>query len=183
MTAEEVFKTISAHMIKGIMFHEQMADYFDFLSLKGYKRCHEYHGVCEAREFRRLHRYYISRYGKLIQDENVGNPEVIPESWYRHERADVDAATVSTAVKSGIEKWVEWESETKTLYESAYCDLIDAGEVAAAGKLWKFIEGVDGELKRAEQKRLELEAVKYNTEYILAEQKEMHDRFKRAMRW
>ncbi len=35
MTIEEIFSEISKHMIEGIMIHAQMADYYNFLGLKG----------------------------------------------------------------------------------------------------------------------------------------------------
>lgn len=59
MTVEEIFSKISAHMIEGMMFHEQMCNYYDFLGLHGYKRCHEYHYLCETIEHRKLERFYI----------------------------------------------------------------------------------------------------------------------------
>ena len=31
MTVEEIFRDLSAHMVKGVMIHEQLADYYDFL--------------------------------------------------------------------------------------------------------------------------------------------------------
>ena len=43
MTIEEIFGRISQHMIRGMMTHDQLASYYDFLGLRGYKRCHEYH--------------------------------------------------------------------------------------------------------------------------------------------
>ena len=43
MTIKEIYAQIAEHMIKGMMIHEQLANYYDFLGLKGYKRCHEYH--------------------------------------------------------------------------------------------------------------------------------------------
>ena len=35
MTVEEIYAELSAHMIKGIMMHEQLANYYDFLGLEG----------------------------------------------------------------------------------------------------------------------------------------------------
>ena len=73
MTYEEIFSNISAHMIKGIMFHAQMADYFDFLGLKGYKRLHEYHYFDESIMFRKLSRYYINNCSRLIDEQAAEN--------------------------------------------------------------------------------------------------------------
>lgn len=33
MTLDEIFSELSAHFIKGLMFHDQMSNYFDFLHM------------------------------------------------------------------------------------------------------------------------------------------------------
>ena len=117
MTVEEIFATISSHMVKGLMIHTQLADYYDFLGLCGYKRCHEYHALKETCSYRGINRYYINHYNKLVVEQPIENPEVIPQNWYQYTRQDVDANTKRNAVKNGLDKWVEWEQETKKLYE------------------------------------------------------------------
>lgn len=183
MTADEIFKTLSAHMIKGLMLHDKMSDYYDFLSLRGYKRCHEYHYKREMCSYRKLHRYFINHYGKLIEEGRVDDPEAIPSSWYRYSRKEVDANTKRSAVKTGVDKWVAWEKETKDLYEMAYRELITAKEEAAAIFIQGFICDVDRELKYAERKAIDLEAVDYNLGFILGEQTKIHDKYKRKMKW
>lgn len=178
MTVEEIFRTISSHMIKGVMIHEQLADYYDFLNLHGYKRCHEYHSKCEMKGMRKLHRYFINHYNRLIEEEVIENPDVIPASWYRYTRQEVDANTKRSAVKSGIERWVSWEEETKTLYEKMYKELMEIGEVAAAKRLCRNIHDVDKELKWAQRKHINLVTSDYDIGYILGEQDHLHDWYK-----
>ena len=79
MTVEEIYSEISAHMIKGIMMHSQLADYYDFLGLGGYKRCHEYHYLEETMYHRKLNRYFINHHNKLIPEMEVEDPKVIPD--------------------------------------------------------------------------------------------------------
>lgn len=183
MTVEEIFSELSSHMIKGLMIHDQMSDYYDFLSLRGYKRCHEYHYKKEMCSYRKLHRYFINHFGKLIEEKRIDDPEAIPSSWYRYTRKEVDANTKRNAVKTGIEKWVAWEKETKTLYEQMYRELIDAKAEAAAIFLQQFIKDVDCELKWAERKAIELDAVDYSLAFIIGEQTKLHDKYKGKMKW
>ena len=183
MTVDEIFTELSGHMIKGLMIHDQMADYYDFLSLRGYKRAHEYHYKKEMCAYRRLHRYVIDHYGKLIEEKRIEDPEIIPQSWYRYKRDEVDAATKRNAVKNGIEKWVAWEKETKALYQMAYRELMAANENAAAIFMQKFIADVDCELKWAERKAIELNSVDYSLAFIIGEQKHIHDKYKGKMKW
>ena len=181
MAVEDIYKDLSTHMIKGVMIHEQMADYYDFLSLRGYKRCHEYHMFSEMKMLRKLHRYCLNHYNRLIEEDNFENPDIIPSSWYRYTRQDVDANTKRNAVKSGIEKWVAWESDTKKLYEKSYHELMELGEVAAANELSCFVCDVDRELKCAQRKHLDLMSADYSMEYILFDQDMLHDKYKEKM--
>lgn len=41
MTVEEIFTELSAHMIQGLMFHDQINSYYLFLGLNKYACDHE----------------------------------------------------------------------------------------------------------------------------------------------
>ena len=181
MTVEEIFSGLNAHMIKGMMIHEHLANYYDFLGLKGYKRCHEYHYLDESINHRKLNRYYINHFNKLIPESKIDDPDVIPDGWYRYTRQDVDSNTKRNAVKTGLEKWVMWERETKKLYERMYKELMDIDEVAAAMFVKGMICDVDCELKKAERYHLNKIATAYDIVDIIEEQKSKHDKYKKMM--
>lgn len=178
MEVNEIFSALSAHFVKGLMIHTQLANYYDFLSLRGYKRCHEYHFKKESCSYRKLNRYYLNHYNKLIEEQRVDDPEIIPESWYKYSRTDVDMQTKKNAVKSGVQRWVAWEKETKEKLQDAYIELLDKNEIATAMFIKKFIKDVDCELKYAERKMLDLMSVDFDMTYILEEQKAIHDKYK-----
>lgn len=178
MTVQEIFADLSQHMIKGIMIHEQFANYYDFLGLSGYSKCHEYHYLCETAQHRKLNRYFIEHFNQLIEEKRVEDPEVIPDGWYRYIRQDVDPATKSNAVKSGLESWERWETETKQLYERMYVELFNLGEIAAASLVKEFICDVNHELKKVQKYRLCKTATLYNIEGIISEQKMKRDKYK-----
>lgn len=181
MTIEEIYSELNEHMIKGLMIHEQMANYYDFLGLCGYKRCHEYHYYEENHNFRKLNRYYINHHNKLIPETRIDNPNIIPESWFKYSRNDVDASTKMNAVKNGMTKWVEWESDTKKLYEKLYQELINIGEIADASMLQCLICDVDKELKIASKQYLKLKSVDYNIGHIIGEQHHLHKKYKKMI--
>ena len=182
MTVEEIYAELSQHMIQGIMMHEQLANYYDFLGLKGYKRCHEYHYIAETCAHRGLNRYFINHHNKLIPYRDVENPDVMPNTWYNHVRSDVDANTKKNAVRIGLTKWVDWERDTKKLYEHMYKELMEIDEVASAIKVKELICDVDCELKKAERYWLDKEAIGYDMPTIISEQKSKHNKYKRKMR-
>lgn len=178
MTVEEVFQGLSERKIRGVMTHDYFVDYFNFLNLHGYKRMSEYHAEHEMKGFRKLHRYYIDHYNKLVPDIRFENTEVIPASWYQYTRQDVDMNTKRNAVKSAFEKWEAWENETKKYYEQMYKELFDLGEFASAKRVSKMIKDVSEELKWVQRKRLDLMSADYDMGYILGEQKYYHDFYK-----
>lgn len=181
MVVEEIFAEIKNHMLEGMVFHDQMARYYDFLNLKGYKRCHEYHYFEETLGYRKLCRYFMSHYHVFIPFEDMNNPRVIPDNWYKYTRQEVDSGTKRSAIKTGIEHWVKWEKETKKLYEDMYQELINIREVAAAEKLVCYIGDVDEELKCAQRKHLDLEAISYDLSVIVPEQEEIHERYRKKL--
>ena len=181
MTISEIYSNIYSHMIKGMMIHEQLADYYDFLGLEGYKRCHEYHFLLETCAFRGLCRYYINHHNKLIPEQKIDNPDVIPQSWYKYTRQDVDTNTKRNAVKEALNAWVNWEKETKQLYEKSYNELIALNEVASACKIKELIKDVDCELKKAERYLLNKKAIDFDINDIIAEQKSKHKKYKHKM--
>lgn len=178
MTYEEVFSNISAHMVKGIMLHAQMSDYFDFLGLKGYKRLHEYHYLEETISFRKLNRYYINNHSKLIEEKSVENPHIIPESWHRYSREDIDTSTKRGAIKTAFNSWVEWESETLKLYENSYSQLCEMGAYASAMFVKSLMCDVECELKSARRMVLDLKSMDYDMSVIIPEQPIIHDDYK-----
>lgn len=78
MPVIDVFAKVSDHLIDGMMMHEQMADYYNFLGLDGFKRLHEYHFFCETISMRRIHRYFVDHCNQLLPMANTKHIDVIP---------------------------------------------------------------------------------------------------------
>lgn len=182
MTVEEIFGQIGQHMVEGLMVHTQLSDYFEFLGLKGYHKCHEYHYFDESRNFRKMSSYYLKHYNKIITNSHVANPQVIPDSWYKYSRQQVDTATRKTGIVNGFEKWINWETETLKLYQSLHKELVDLNEVAAALELEEYIKDVSEELSVASQKLLELKIVDFNLSNIIDEQSAIYEKYSKKIK-
>lgn len=170
MTVEEIFGKIANHMVEGLMFHSQMAEYYQFLGLDGYSQCHEYHFLCESKSYHKIIIDFINYFNKLLPTSQAENPNVIPRTWYKYIRADVDMSTKRNSVKTGLEKWVSWEKETQNLYQQMYKELINIGEIAAANKVMELIKDVTEELHDAEQYLLNKKSTEYDMVDIIEEQ-------------
>lgn len=181
-SVEDVFSEINARQIAAIMMHDQMADYFDFLGLSGYKRLHLYQYFAESKERRGVAHYYINHHGKLIPDRFEGNIQMIPESWRSANRMSVEKSTKQKAVEDGFSVYLGWEQATKDVYQKYATALREQGYVADAIFVDRLVEDVDNELERLERIITDLITSGYDPVYILESQKELHDKYKKKMR-
>ena len=178
MTVEEIFGKISGHMKQGIAYHEEFIKAYSFFGLWGYAKEQEYHYYEEVCAHQRLQHYYMTHYFKLIQNEIGEMKEMFPSAWYKYSAKSVDAGTKRSGVKDLITKWIEWEKETKKLYEEMYLELTNLKEAAAAIELEKYIEDVDDELSEAQKLQLNLEAIGYNLDLIVDWQPDIKKKYK-----
>lgn len=181
-SVDDVFAEINARQIAALMMHDQMADYFDFLGLSGYKRLHLYQYFTESKERRDVAHYYINHHGKLIQDRFEGNVQMIPESWRSANRMSVGKSTKQKAVEDGFSVYLGWEQATKDVYQKYATALREQGYVADAIFVDRLVEDVDNELERLERIITDLITSGYDPVYIVESQKELHDKYKKKMR-
>lgn len=171
MTCTEIFTELINHMVEGIMTHEELANYYQFLGLPCYSDCHEKHYYKENKSYRKVYNYYIKTYNKLLKNIRVDVPEVIPGSWYQYSRFDVDMKTKQAAVKEGLETWLSWETSTYELYQSLYKELINLGKIKDAEVVKDLICDVKHELDKIQQYQLNKISIDYDMTYIIDEQK------------
>lgn len=182
MTVDESFGAIADRMIGGIMLHVQLFNYFNFLGLKGYAECQKYHYYDENKHYVELCDYYVNHHNKLIMEKEIENKSIIPDDWHMFSRFDVNTNIRKSSIKTGIEKWVKWERETKLLLEKHYQNLINLNEIAIAEKISEVIKHVDEELSQAEKKFLFLKAIDYDISDIMVEQDEVCQRFRKKIK-
>ena len=182
MAVDEIFSKVCAHMRKGLMLHDQIATAFSFLNLYGYQKCHEYHFYEENMNYRCLQDFYLDNYHKLIPEQEMKFTNLIPQSWYKYARENVDTNTKRGAVKDLFKQWVEWEKETKTELQSYYKQLLDLGEICAAENILYFLKDVSEELRIAQEKYISLDNINYDIVSIIEEQNHYFSTFSKKIK-
>lgn len=186
MDTVEIFNAIAAHMIKGVEMHNNLIDLFSFLSLKGYAEQQIYQYYSENYNLLQLKQYYISHYYTLPHPEKLEAIEVIPASWLKYARADVDSTTKRQAINKSLNIWLTWEKETKLFLENHYAQLLENKDSAAASFVLQFIEDVTEEIQEVYDKIIELESINYDMIEIVKEQEayynQYHKKLKKVMR-
>lgn len=178
MTVEEIFSKLSAHMIKGMMAHEQFANMYQFLGLDGCKCCHDYHFLAETIGYRKLLKFYINKYNKLVPEGRVEDPGLIPDNWYKYTRQDVDAASKRTYIKNLLSEWHNWEKDTYKYYHDMCKELENLYEYAAADYVKCLMCDVEEEIMDIEKKMLKLGSVDYSMTFIIGRQKHLEEKYR-----
>ena len=177
MTVEEIFKQLSHRMLSGIMLHSDMVNYYRFLSLDGYAKCHEYRMIEESKGYRKLHKHYLEQYDKLLPEGEVSKGSEIPSEWYSHVRQDVDEGTIKSSVKDGLNKWIKHEEETKKVYEDMAIELRQLGHIKSAIYVEDLVCKVAKELKHAKKYQLNKQIIGYDAQTIEEEQREKFEHY------
>lgn len=177
MTAEEIFAKVSQHLVQGLMIHSEMSDYYNFLGLEGYSKCHLYHYYKESIGYKELNDFFIKNYNKIIPESKNENPPIIPQAWYQYNRQQVDNATRKNSIQTGITKWINWEAETKNLLQQMYQELMAINDVAGAMKIKEMLKDTAEEHATAYQKMIELKAMDYDMGVIMDKQDTLTDSY------
>ena len=162
MDTQDVFARVKARMLEGMVFHDEMARYYDFLGFYDMGETHRCRYHEETEGYIKLCDYYLHHHNRLIPQTPMERPDVIPDSWYMYARQDVDTGTKKSSVRNGMKKWVEWESGTKDLLEDMAGELLNSGEIADAVFLTRYITDVGKELKEANREHIRLESIGYD---------------------
>lgn len=178
-TAENVYNTLNEHMCKGIAFHEQLADYFCFLGLDGYKKMLEYQYMKECSEKRDLHRRYIEVHQKILPVKQVTIPVFIPSDWSRYTTEDIDDTVVSKFVRAALKEWKNWEEKTKELYEEQ-CDILMRANLISDYEFVKdLIVDVEKEIKKVSRIMESLNGTGYDATMIHGQQDKYNRTYKK----
>lgn len=63
---QALYSELINRMKQGVAMHEQLADYYGFLNLPGYQKCHEYQMLCELLTYRKAKDAYMREYNQLV---------------------------------------------------------------------------------------------------------------------
>lgn len=178
----EVYELVNSRQILALMFHDEMADLFNFLNLPGFKCMHEYQYMAESIEHRNLKRYYTNHHNKLLPIDELEPLEVIPDDWYQHQRGDVTPNIQKQYLQKAFEWYHTWEADTKTLYSRCAAYLLTWEYAADFKILTDLVTDVDDELDRVQKLHLCLKSVDYDPVFVAELQDSYRKRYKHKMK-
>lgn len=90
-----MIEQIIDHIMKGVIFHIRLSEYYNFISLDGFSNFHAHQAKEEFCSSLKAQRCYMDNEDKLISSIAFQPTEnIIPQDWYSHIKKDVDTATV-----------------------------------------------------------------------------------------
>lgn len=183
MTMVEIFSRIGAQLVKGMMVHEQLMKAYLFLGLNGYATCHEYHYLSESKAYISICKYATDHFGRIIKSDDTfqGIQDIIPQSWFANDRDKVDTATRLQAMEEALITWIEWEENTKKLYEDLYLDLMKL-DVPASEYIKKLALDVEEEIVYASKELLVKRSMAFDMVSIMEEQDETERFFRKKIK-
>ena len=142
----DVIRVVVNNMIEGIMFHNQMIQYFEYLGLKGFSDLQKIRFEGENKDLVELQRYVIDTYGVVVGETNPDSRSYIPAEWGEELRERIDVDNRKDYVRFGIETWKYWEDKSKKVYGNAYFNLNDLRDAGGSERILKVVEGTEKEL-------------------------------------
>lgn len=147
MSEKDIFADVLRNILEGLMFHNQMIMYFDYMGLTGLADLQRCRFRDENKEMMHLQRYFVECYGTVPNEANVEARNYIPMEWQSDDRALLRAEQKRDFVKFGIETWKDWEDKSKARYSKAYFDLSDVQDAGGTERLGLLVQSVEQELR------------------------------------
>ena len=181
-TCAEVFSALDIRQITALMFHDQMADYFKFLSLDGFAKLHKFQYLEESIDRRKLKEYYIKHHNKLLEEWEVSDPRVIPQDWLRYTRMDVSSQVRTQSTQSALKKYMDWEEETREILAKSAIVLRELECVSDEQFILCMLKDVDKELECLYKIINKLRAVSYDPVFVMEYQDELKRKYEEEIK-
>lgn len=146
----EIFKKLSNRMVGAMMVHTQLTELFNFIDLefdakRQKKQLHD-----ESDGLLKLEKYAAQHHHILITSDNPPQVDILNLGMLKQSSDQLSPENRAYLIRYAMKEWIEWEKESKIMYEDAYHNLIDMSEIAAADFVLQYVRDVDKELKDAE---------------------------------
>ena len=150
MTTHNVFTKLANRMVGAMMIHTQLTELFNFIDLKSdakrqKKQLHE-----ESDGLLKLEKYVAQHHHMLITSNNPPQVDILNIGILKQHNDELSPDNKIYLIQYAMKEWIEWEKESKIMYEDAYRNLVDMSEIATADFVLQYVRDVDKELRDAE---------------------------------
>ena len=150
MTLHEIYTALANRMVGAMMIHSQLVEIFSFVDLLPDMRKQESQLQEETHGYSELNKYYIQNHHNILVADNPPQIDLLNISVFKKSNEELTHEDKSKIIQYGMNEWINWEKDSKVLYEDSYRNMIDISEIASADFIMRFVNDVSRELKDAE---------------------------------
>ena len=149
MLCKDALLQVIQRQTEGLMYHDEMTDYYAFLHLNVLKKLHHKQTKEELSTLRELKCDYIETFESLPY-YIANDPKVIPVEWKNRSSSDVDETSLKILIKNSLEEYLSWEKETCEIYKQMAQVFKDNMHFYLYRKMCDFIEEVQKEIHKVQ---------------------------------
>lgn len=165
MKCQEIMLKVIKRQNEGFMFHDRMADYYQFLHLDSLRDLHEHQAEEELECLRWLKNEYMDEFCQ-VPFYHAEYPMVIPEDWKSKTSAEITKGAIKTLAKESLSEYLEWEKETLTMYKTCAKELSENMNFHSLKLVKEEICGVEEEIMNIQHLIIEAQSHDYDPEYL-----------------
>lgn len=165
MHCKDALLKIIQRQTEGLMYHDEMTDYYAFLHLDMLKHLHQKQTEEELCSLRKIKCDYIKTFESL-PFYIATDPKVIPIEWKGKTSAEIDEASLKMLIRQSLEGYLSWEMETYETYKSMALVFKENMNFYLHRKTCKMIEEVQEEIHKIQNLIVDAASYDYCPSYF-----------------
>ena len=145
MTCKDAMLNIIKRQTEGLMYHDEMTDYYAFLNLGMLKKLHKKQTEEELEALQKAKCTYISAFG-MIPFYTAEDPRAIPPDWKNKTNSEVDETSLQFLAQASLSDYLKWEEDTCEIYKASAEALKENMNFHLYRKVCDMIEDVQKEI-------------------------------------
>lgn len=137
-------------MVGAMMTHTQLTELFNFIDLETDAKRQKNQLHEETDGLLKLEKYAAQHHHILITSDDPPQVDILNLSMLKQPNDKLSPDDKVYLIQYAMKEWIEWEKESKIIYEDAYRSLVEISEIAAADFVLRYVRNVDKELRDAE---------------------------------
>ena len=165
MLCKDALLKIIQRQTEGLMYHDEMTDYYAFLHLDELKHLHHEQTKNELCSLRKAKCDYIKVFDSLPY-YNAVDPQAIPTEWKTKTTADVDEASLKLLIQKSLNEYLTWEKNTLEIYKTSAAAFKENMNFYLHREACKMIEDVQCEIHKIKNIITDASSYGYNPSYF-----------------
>lgn len=166
MVCRDAMLDIIQRQTEGLMYHDEMADYYAFLNLKVLKDIHKKQTKEELHNLRKAKCKFIEHFN-MLPTYTATDPKAIPAEWRSKKSTEIDEASLKILIKTSLSGYLMWEEKTCEIYKNAAQVFKDNMNFILYKEACCMIEEVQCEIAKIKEMSLDAAGYGYCPSYFM----------------